>query len=72
VTSGGCWTPPRCPAAPPARRCGAATWPAGPATATTAATRAGTGAQAVPAGLPGRHAGGLVPGQPQARRARRG
>jgi hypothetical protein len=44
VTSGGCWMPPRSPAAPPDRRSGAATWPAGPATAGTAATAAGPGA----------------------------
>jgi hypothetical protein len=69
VTNGGCWTPPRSPAAPPARPCDAASWPAGPAMAMTPAIRAGTGAQAVSAGLPGRPAGGLVPGQPHPGRA---
>jgi hypothetical protein len=44
VTSGGSWTPPRSPAAPPARRPGAATWPGGPAMATTPAAAAGIGA----------------------------
>jgi hypothetical protein len=67
LTSGGCWTPPRSPAAKAARPASVRRWPAGPAMAMTAATRAGTGAQAVCAGQPGRPAGGLVPGQPHPR-----
>jgi hypothetical protein len=67
VTSGGCWTPPRSPAATAARPTSARSWPAGPAMAMTAATAAGPGPQAVTTGLPGRPAGGLVPGQPDHR-----
>jgi hypothetical protein len=64
LVSGGCWTPPRSPVGKAARPASVRRWPAGPATAMTAATAAGTGAQAVCAGQPGRGAGGLVPGQP--------
>jgi hypothetical protein len=47
------------------RRSSAASWPAGPAMAGTPAITASTGPQAAPAGRPRRHAGRLVPGQPQ-------
>ena len=67
VTSGGCWTPPRSPAAKAARPASARSWPAGPALAMTAATAAGPGASSWTTGLPGRPAGGLVPGQPDHR-----
>jgi hypothetical protein len=68
ATSGGCWMPPQSPAAPPARPCGAASWPAGPAMAGPQPQPLVLGRQAVCAGLPGRHGSGLVPCQPRPRR----
>jgi hypothetical protein len=55
------------PAAPRGRPSGARRWPAGPARLGPQPQPLVLGAQAVPAGLPGRPAGGLVPGQPDHR-----
>ena len=68
VTSGGCWTRLRSPAAPRGRRSSAASWLAGPATLGRQPSPLLLGPQAVCAGRSRRPAGGVVPGQPQRRR----
>ena len=66
-----CWsTRPRCPAPPAVRRPSARRSQTRPATATAAATRAGTGAFAAPARRSRRHAAGVHAGRSRARRAR--